>query len=273
MFKLFLKYKILKPVLSLILRRNRVFKDSYLDQEAYLLGDGVSIKYFDLKFFRDKPCIPISYIHFHNDAHLLNMCFSLINEPFYFYPFFRLPYPPYTYWRNVIQIMYRKFRKLRPRVPFFTNVSNLPFFYGSNNYYLFDDLPGSDFVDELKANGLKPFDGSVRTGIVLAHYFGFRKIYLVGFDYTHNPSVAHHFYEKGNGQIVDLGNHNSLFFNIANKYIECITITTNEKKSNYLESISYEKYTGCKTMFKENVDIVDMGILTVLDKWSDYKIF
>jgi hypothetical protein len=268
----FKKY-ILKPLFYILLKRNTKFKDKYSDMEAYLFGDGVSVKYFDLNFFSDKPSIPISYIHYHKQSNCLNIIFSIINEPFYFYPYFKMPFPPYTYWRNVGQQLFRKFRRLRPNVPFFTNISNFPVFFGKNNYYLFDDLIGSDFTKELKLNGLKPFDGSVRTGIILAHYFGFKKIYMVGFDYTHNPSIAHHFYEKGNGQIVELGDHNKLFFKIAEKYIDCITITLNDNKSNFLSSISYKDYTGADPKFKENIEIVDKSVLDILHMWPNYNIY
>lgn len=271
--KYYIKHYILKPLVYLILKRNNRFQNKYKGQEAYLVGDGISIKYFDLKYFSDKLSIPISYIHYHKDAELLNICFSIINEPFYFYRYFKLPFPPYKYWKNVIQKMYRRFRCLRPNVPFFTNISNLPVFLGKHNYYLFDDLINSEFTKDLKRNGLKPFDGSVRTGIVLAHYFGFRKLYLIGFDYTHNPSVALHFYEKGKGQVVELGDHNLLFFQIAKRHIDCITITTNNSQSKYLDSISYTEFTKAELNYKENYEIVDSDILYTLNSWPDYKIY
>jgi len=271
--KSYVKHYFLKPLFYLILKRNNKFNNKYYGQEAYLFGDGTSIKYFDLKYFSDKLSIPISYTHFHKNAGLLNICFSIINEPFYFYPYFKLPFPPYTYWKNDIQKLYRRFRRLKPDVPFFTNISNLPVFLGKQNYFLFDDLINSEFTKELKQNGLKPFDGSVRTGIVLAHYFGFRKLYLVGFDYTHNPSVALHFYEKGKGQVVELGDHNLLFFQIAKRYIDCITITTNNSQSKYLDSISYTEFTKAELNYQENYEIVDSDILYTLNSWPDYKIY
>ena len=269
----FIKKYILKPFFYIVLKRNLKFKNKYQGKEAYLIGDGISIKYFDLNYFCDKPSIPVSYTHFHKQSKCLNICFSIINEPFYFYPYFKLPYPPYKYWKNVVQSMFRKYRKLRPNIPFFTNISNLPVFFGKNNYYLFDDLLDSDFTKELKSKGLKPFDGSVRTGIILAHYFGFKKVYMIGFDYTHNPSVAHHFYEKGHGKIIELGDHNKLFFEIAKKYIDCLTITTNENKSNFLNSVSYKEYTGSELNFKENIEIIDKSVLDTLNAWPDYNIY
>jgi hypothetical protein len=269
----YIKKYFLKPIFYTILKRNIKFKDKYIGKEAYLFGDGISIKYFDLNYFSDKPSIPISYINYHKQSSCLNICFSVINEPFLFYPYFKLPIPPYTYMRNYPQIMFKKFRRLLPNTPFFTNISNFPFFLGKNNYYLFDDLIGSDFTKELKLNGMKPFEGSVRTGIILAHYFGFKKIYMLGFDYTHNPSVADHFYEKGHGQIVDLGDHNRLFFQIAKKYIDCVTITTNENKSNYLNSISYKEFTGAELQFKENIEIVDKSVLDTISVWPLHNIY
>jgi hypothetical protein len=269
----YIKKYLLKPFFYILLKRNEKFKNKYSGMEAYLFGDGISIKYFDLSYFSDKPSIPVSYIHVHKQSHYLNICFSIIHEPFYFYPYFKLPFPPYTYFKNNAQLMFRKFRNLQPNVPFFTNITNFPVFLGKNNYYLFDDLIGSDFTKELKLNGIKPFDGSVRTGIILAHYFGFKKIYMLGFDYTHNPSVANHFYEKGHGQIVDLGDHNKLFFQIANKYIDCVTITTNENRSNFLNSISYKEFTGAELQFKENIEIVDKSVLDIFNRWPDFNIY
>ena len=269
----YVKQYVFKPLFYFLLKRNVKFRNKYHGMEGYLFGDGISIKYFDLNYFRDKPSIPISYTHFHKQSNCLDICFSIINEPFYFYPYFKLPFPPFTYWRNVVQLLFRKFRNMRPNVPFFTNISNFPVFFGKNNFDIFDDLIDSDFTKELKSNGLKPFDGSVRTGIVLAHYFGFNKLYMVGFDYTHNPSVAHHFYEKGHGQIVELGDHNLLFFQIAKKYIDCVTITTNENKSKFLNSISYKEFTGAELNYKENIEIVDKTVLDTLNAWPDYNIY
>jgi hypothetical protein len=105
--------------------------------------------------------------------------------------------------------------------------------------------------------------------ISLAIYMGFSKAYLIGFDYTHIPSVSHHWYESGHG-IAD-GNleYNKEFFEIAKEFIELISVTPGDESSS-LRHVSYKQLTGRDTKFCENKDLLsdsDFDLLSRLNKY------
>jgi len=103
-------------------------------------------------------------------------------------------------------------------------------------------------------------------------FLGFKKAYLVGHDYTHYPPRHLHFFEKGEGLI---GEHKAFvadFLDYAKQHIDLVTVTL-DGGSNTIDSITYEKLTGAKPVFRENVTIVDRAKLESLAKWGGYQIF
>ena len=108
--------------------------------------------------------------------------------------------------------------------------------------------------------------------IAIAIYMGFTDLYLVGYDYTHQPSRNRHWYEYGVGEY---GNHQGFqreFFNMARQYVNITTITL-DGESELLPSIRYEVFTGTSPLFHENDEIVDSNDLRVLATRPTYNIF
>ena len=69
--------QILKQVLGNIARpiTNRVlsFKGSHKGESCYIFGDGISIKWFDLDAFPEKPAFTLSCLPFDKQANVLNI--------------------------------------------------------------------------------------------------------------------------------------------------------------------------------------------------------
>lgn len=242
-------------------------------QECYLFGDGVSIKWMDLKAFVDKPAILGNFSVYHNDAHLLNAPYCTMVEPFFFYPFF--PYRGFgklKFLRHYLHLEYKNLMKIFKGKKFFINTSNFPTVWCKN----------AIFVNKLyhPPHKLKnPFrersdshEGTFKFQLSLAIYLGFKKIYLVGHDYTHFPSRSFHFYEKGEGVPNDVKNFNHNFIKYAKQYAEIITITL-DAKSETLDYITYEDFTGLKPFFRENTQIVSPEKLKSLSTWHGYTIY
>lgn len=101
---------------------------------------------------------------------------------------------------------------------------------------------------------------------------GFKKIYLLGFDYTHKNSSILHWYEKGEGLSKKIINYNSDFFNIMKDVIEIITVTL-EGKAELLPSITYEELTSCVPHFRENTELLSEERMKILSTWPGYTIF
>jgi len=252
------------------LNKTAVFKNRHVGQECYLIGDGVSLKWFDLKKFSDKISIPVGFSIFHNDYGSLNAKYALLSEPYWFFPTIR--YQKKTILLNYIQRLYRKYKTLYANTNYFVSLTNLPVLTGKNVHYLFYDLPETDLVKEFKNAGLNPFHGSFRTSILMSIYLGFDTAYLVGFDYTHTPSRNLHWYERGEGILEDQFNYEADFIKIASKHIKLITVTS-EGKSNKMNSVTYKELTGANISYKENSFLLSPDCLEVLSTWKGYKIF
>jgi hypothetical protein len=89
--------------------------------------------------------------------------------------------------------------------------------------------------------------------IGLAMCLGFKKIVLVGCDYTFNPPHSLHFFENGVGQpISGMTQYSVDFFKMCQERVEVLTLVPNGMKSGYLQSISYKELTGADEVYREN---------------------
>jgi hypothetical protein len=271
--------QILKQVLDKVARpiTNRVmsFKGRHKGESCYILGDGVSIKWFDLDAFREKPAFTLSCIPFHKQANALNLRYELLIQPFYFYPYCRnTSMLGKKWWRNKIKDKYIDLFKKNKRSDSFVSLSNYPVLRGSNIFHLFRTIndPDFDYLQECQVNGVDIYEGSLRAAISLAIYMGFEEIVLVGCDYTHENSRSGHWYEKGKFTLNPHTDYQKGFLEIACKYAKIITITP-EGGGSILPGVTYSKFTGRPLSFRENYEIMDIETLKMLDTYPDYKIF
>jgi hypothetical protein len=249
------------------------FKNIHKNESCYLIGDGVSLKYFDLKNFSDKISIPCGLLPFHNDFELLNSPYLLLIEPWWFYPYIRTTSGSKKIVKNKIQASYRKIIEKYPQKKFFINISNIYSFVGVKNItYVYRDLIDNDLEESFIANRIEAFHGSLRASITIALYMGFTDIHLIGYDYTHFPSRSLHWYERGSGLICNQPAYNADFFEIAKEFANITTITL-DGESEFLNSMKYEKYTGESPIFKENTEILNANHLAILSSWPGYSIY
>ena len=268
-------FKIADPITSKI----KSLKNKHHGESCYVFGDGISIKWFDLSAFSDKPGIFLNKIIFHKQSKFLNIKYGIFLEPWYFYPYFWDRLDSKKILNDGIHKIYRKIIKSRPEVPFFTHLSNYPVLWDNNIYYLFQAIQDPDpdskfskFLDECYLSGENIYKGSLHCAVSLAIHMGFKEIFLVGCDYTHEKSRSQHWYEKGEGKIKLQHNYQKNFFDIASKYVKITTITV-EGKGNVLPSITYSDFTGKQASFKENQDLIDISIMNALHKSPWYNIF
>lgn len=261
---------LLKPYIKKILR----YKNIHKGDSCYIIGDGISIKWYDLSLFSDLISIPLSLIPFHNDFYKLNSRYCILSEPYWFYPYFKLPKPYGYYWKNLHQIEYRKIIKANSDIDYFINASNIPVLSGKNLTFIFNKIYDSSLASDYISNVITPFAGSFRTAITLAIYMGFKKVYLIGCDYTHNPSMSLHWYEKGEGVLGNSVSYQEDYLKLAKQYVDITTISTNGRtNTSLIKSISYQDYTGKQMHFRENNELMSRKILKILDTWPGYKIY
>jgi len=260
-----------KPVLSKI----HSFKGVYKGQSCYIFGDGISIKWFDLNNFTDKPVIPMYCLPFHNQSECLHVDYALLTTPYWFYPIRRTTKYPFKRIRHVIQRTYReKVIAAHPEITFFGNISSYPVLRKKNVQFVFRDIYDKRLSHDFLSRRVDCFTGSLRFSILLAIYLGCDCAFLVGCDYTHSPARVHHWYEKGLGNVEDVRyqDYQREFFKIAQEFIDLTTITL-DGKSTFLNHVTYEEHTGVKPNVKENHELVDKEILKILSTWPGYTIY
>lgn len=243
-------------------------------EECYLFGDGISIKWMDLSSFTDKLAIMGNFSVYHKQMSILNAPYCTVIEPYFFYPFF--VYRGNGKWqilRQFLHIEYKKLIKKFPKKSFFLNISNYPALMTANNTIFIQKnyIPPFNEKNPFK-DRTDACEGTFKFQISLAIYLGFKKVYLIGHDYTHYPSKSFHFYEKGKGERNDIREFNKDFIEYALKYIEIITITI-DGKSEVLDYTTYNDFTSRVPHFQENTEIVDEVILNNLATWYGYQIF
>ena len=124
-------WKISRKELNRVLR----FKDLHQGNTCYIIGDGVSIKWFDLGAFPKYPAITLNYFLFHRDFKKIKTLYSILPEPWFFYSHRKTPHPPYKWCRNRIQKRYREFINEYRNINYFVNLSNYPVLNYSNIFH------------------------------------------------------------------------------------------------------------------------------------------
>ena len=256
-----------KPLLSKIHR----YKDAHKGESCYLIGDGISVKWFDLAEFSNKTAIPCAFIPFHNDFEKLSVQYLSVAEPWWFYPFERDPAITGTYKKNARQFAYREVLSKHTDKEFFVNLSNYPVLRNNNITYIYRDFYDGRLPVNFITQRIDSFHGSLRSSISLAIYMGFDPVYLIGYDYTHVPSRNLHWYEKGQGVAQPHENYNKDFFAIAKEFVDITTITL-DGTSDFINAVTYKNYTGREPLYRENTDLVNEKYLNALATWSGYKI-
>lgn len=264
-----LLFQFCQPELAKIQR----YKDIHRGESCYLIGDGISLKWFDLKEFSNKIAITSgSLIPFHKEFSELDSKYLMLTEPFWFYPAFwtknvtkstSMPYISKAY-RNIINENQGK--------QFFLNLSNYPVLRFKNLTYMFHDIKDERLPADFITRRINAFHGSLRLSVLLAIYMGFDHCYLVGCDYTHVPSRSLHWYEKGQGIYCEHQNYQKDFFEIAKEFIDITTITL-DGSSEVINAATYKEHTGLDPIYRENTELVDERYLKVLATWLGYSIY
>ena len=249
------------------------FSNIHRGESCYIFGDGPSIKWFDLNCFTDLPGICCGLIPFHNDFNKLNVKYITSIAPWIFV---NKNFQPKREYLNQIPFIieeYRNFIINTPNKEFFISLSNFPFMRGSNINYVFRGLPEIRNETDRLLWQFNLFDGSFNATLALAYYFGFSKIYLVGFDaWTVQPSRTKRWYELGAGEIYESTNFAIEFLSVLSRSIEIFSIS-NIGTSKNVTLIDYFEYTGQQPVYKENYNLMSKERLDILATCPDYNIY
>lgn len=266
--------KTIKSIISSqIARKSKRFSGIHNGETCYIIGDGPSVKWFDVTRFGDHPVICCGLFPFHKDFNRLDVRYCTMIEPWIFTPDFLQPnIPSVTEFRAVTK-GYKSIIKNNPDKQFFVHPMNCFSLSGENVNFMFRELPKSrNKTDDL----LRQFDcfgGSFHAALTLAYYLGFKKIYLVGFDaWTIQPARTLRWYELGEGEFFEPTNFATEFLEVLKTEIDIYTISMDGQSCN-VKNISYEAYTGKLPTFRENFELLSEYHLNVLATYPGLRIY
>lgn len=242
------------------LSRNARFKNSEKNNRCFIIGNGNSLKSYNLKNFSILPSIGCNSLFFHKHFRRIDCKYYFIPAPYMFYPYRKFYNKIY---RNYFSRLYKDQILKNQSTNFFVNLADKPFFNSKNTYYYYHFQSKKSFDLDGYFSYLS---SSLHSMIGGAIYFGFDEVILVGCDYLFSPPRSGHFFEKGKGvEINDIGN---LLTSIQAEFEHKIKIKCmvhNNIKST-IESISYESFFNEETISQQNNEIVNEATLIELNK-------
>ena len=270
-----LKNRILSSLTERIIERNSKFENIHKGESCYLFGNGASIKYFNLKYFNDKPSIACGALFLHQDFRHINVKYYFEGHPFYYYPYWINPYSKKIQ-KNPMGSFYREQKLYHEDILLFCNLSNYFGIHGDNIYYAHHfDKPFEGFANCKLDGSFTTMFSSLSGMLGLAIYMGFKDITLVGCDYSFFPQSQGHFYEYGRFPDTFHEDPQKELLLDAINYADIRVITPSDKyRGNILPHINYKDFTSDESVYKENNEILSDSDLLNLDRFNMlYKIF
>ena len=262
-------YKIVLIFLSNLTKKNKKFKNILNGKDLYIVGNGASLKYYDLKVLKDKNVMTSNALFFHKDFKYLSSIFYVIGHPGIFFSYWKHQYLK-KITKNLLGLNYKeKMSKFKDKnityfTPLINSLSALPF----NINYLYSKSNKTLSYDA--SNNFNFNAGSLSYMLGLAAYMKPDKIYLISVDYTMNPELSGHFFDNHE----EVGNKYSGW---SSKYIKKVMETIpiyqvipNDSftASCGMKPVFYEKLFGKKISKKENYEIISFKDIEKMKKWN-----
>ena len=252
-----------------ILENNKKFRNIYEGEECYIYGNGVSLKWYDLKNFSDKRSIICGFTYLHKNSRDLNIVADIELHPFFFYPFWWNIYTK-RYELNKINKFMKKSGRFSVDYPVFLSLSNYPAMCLKSNVYYIHNFgkknPDVRYYDV--AGTFSYMRGSLYGTIGLAMYMGFSKVYLVGMDYLHDEPRTGHFYEYGRGthHTADIEKRRTEedLFNEFKSKLEIDIILPHRTSCKFIKSIYYTDHCRKNELYRENNELFEAEDLQAL---------
>jgi hypothetical protein len=271
-----LQNRILLELANKLICKNVKFNNIHKGECCYIIGNGASLKYFDLSKLNDKVSIGCGALFAHNDFDMLDVKYYYVSHPSFFYKYWKNPYQK-KYVTNLAGVFYRKKIKEYPKVEYFTSLSNYFGLKGGNVHYvhhfgLVNDQKLGYEIDKI----FTMMSGALVGMIGLALYLGFEDITLIACDYTSYPQIIGHFYEYGRYSDEYKGSifYSDILSSLQKKIKIRSLVIDDSYEGQIIPSVTYSNIMNEKPCYNENDMLVSKEDLAELDTLGlKYRIY
>ena len=238
-----------KPVAEILMNKIRKLANSETGH-CYILGNGGSLKYVDLRLLNPDVSIGCNLQFLHNESDSINLKYFTLLDPIATLGEIDSP----------LRVRFEEYMSAHIEISFFLSMRDIFRVRGDNTYHLAplgNNWPGNrDPIKRLQfRSDSQPLLGSLRGQINLAIFLGFTSATLVGHDYLLSPTISGHFYEFGMGSQVDLGDWNVEFLKRASQFIDLEVMTPSASRSE-ISVVSYKEKCDVPPIYRENIQIL-----------------
>ena len=262
-------YRLVVKFLSSSVKSNIKYKDIHKGEDVYIVGNGASLKYYDLSVLHDKNVITCGSMFAHKDFHKITPAYYMISQPGLFFPIWKHPYTNRII-RNKVGLYYkRKMKEYKNNhIVYFTPVINQLSFMSYNMNFL-----SSSSSSELSFDASANFNfntGSFAYMLGLAAYMGAKNIYVMGVDYAMQPNMIGHFYEKGETIESRKDNWSCDYVDRVKSVASIYLVVPHENFQSgcEMETVTYEKQFNTKSERKSHTSLVAKRDLSEMSQWK-----
>ncbi|MCW7493148.1 hypothetical protein ND861_11110 [Leptospira sp. 2 VSF19] len=257
-----------------LLKRNIQFKDKYLGDTCIILGNGGSLKYYDIsKLPKDIPIITCACALIDKRLEGLKVEFCVLTDSYLLY---KILFNTYAHIRNFqinkIRTIYERMISRNPQVNFLVSITN---FYSKlarsrNVSFSYHFGEKGTFKHDL-AGVFSNSAGAADVMMATAKYLGFKKAIIIGCDYFGVPPMLGHFY----------ANYKPFEYNEANlaEYrervlkasagLDVLVILPKGIKSPDFNYNSYEEFFGIERVYQENYEFINSEDIESLNEAAE----
>jgi len=251
-----------------LVKRNAELKNLHKGEDCYIVGNGVSLKYYDLNLLRDKVTIGCNSLFYHNEFESMNCDYYLLPTSFAFHKYRKY----YGNWhRNILGNINLERIKEFDKTIYITSLTNYLKLRDKRYFYIHHFNNRSIDLKNIQMDNKFAFmDDSLNSMIGTALWMGFSKIYFIACDYLFSPFTNGHFFESGKGKTLNENSYKKDLLKLIKEHVDFKIVTTHKSLTHDDNYIDYYEIFDKFPSYRENTDIVDKKILDQLNSFSDF---
>jgi hypothetical protein len=252
-----------------LVKENEKFKDIHKGETCFILGNGASLKHYDLSVLSDKVTMGCTYSLIDKRLISTGLNYCVFPSAYLMFPLWRCRGTKKGHIKggdiqlNSLSPIFKKIIKDNNKTQFFISLTdryaflktpeNISYTYhfGNKNGYSYD-MSGCFNV----------MTGALDMMLGTAKYLGFSKVVLLGCDYLGSPSMNSHFYSVDKplvGKV--MGDYKADYGNRIKKVadelkLDVLTIFPKGIKSPVFESKSFFEYFGLDEQYHNQSQII-----------------
>jgi len=238
------------------------------NDECIILGNGSDIKYYNLKDLNIGNIFTCNNMDLHKDFHYLDILAYFWMHSLSLYP---IIYKKNKFIVKNYALKLHNYKNINTKY-FFTHWTNFISFANPKMKLVFEKHLQK--VTDYELSNIKLIKTTLFVMLIKAYELGFKKVYLIGFDYLKILPNLGHFYEKPFEKKYTISDEykyevDRLFEFLRVKNFKIIGIYPKGVTSNFMEVKSYQNFFHTEIIYKENFEIIDPSNLDKLKHLSN----